>query len=190
MMLRRLEEDHFVWPAADRHQADERAAALAPGGHRHRCCAASPSAIVPSRQLSIACPARCGCQSCLIKRGAMRPVETMRNSGRCPLDSWVYPRTVTAAIPCCDSRKEVTLTRLTREEFALVLADRHIREALQRIVLQEKRVHEQQECGRDSSQAEKLLCLTRDVLCSFTEHRRLIEEELERERRLLKNSGP
>lgn len=41
MMLRRLEEDHFVWPlrlatsAADRRQADERAVALAPGGHRH-----------------------------------------------------------------------------------------------------------------------------------------------------------
>lgn len=82
------------------------------------------------------------------------------------------------------------MTHLTKEESALVLADRHIVEALQRIALQEKRVHGQQKCGRDSSQSEKLLCIMRDVLCSFTAHRRLIEEELERERRLLKTPSP
>ena len=79
---------------------------------------------------------------------------------------------------------------LTNEESALVLADRHIAEALQRIALQEKRVSDQKECGRDSSQSEQLLCIMRDILCSFTEHRRQIAEELERERRHLKTLGP
>ncbi|WP_248324108.1 hypothetical protein [Caballeronia sp. Sq4a] len=82
------------------------------------------------------------------------------------------------------------MTLLAREESALVLADRHISEALQRIALQEKRVTEQQERGQDSSQGEKLLSIMRDVLCSFMDHRRQIEEELERERRLLKTLGP
>ncbi|MBB5509043.1 hypothetical protein [Paraburkholderia atlantica] len=82
------------------------------------------------------------------------------------------------------------MTLLTMEESALALADRHIVEALQRIALQEKRVHDQQKYGRDSSQSEKLLCIMRDILCSFTEHRRQIEEELERERRLPKPLGP
>lgn len=48
------------------------------------------------------------------------------------------------------------MTLLTKEESALVLADRHIVEALQRIALQEKRVHDQQECGRGSSQSEHI----------------------------------
>jgi hypothetical protein len=79
---------------------------------------------------------------------------------------------------------------LTNEESALVLADRHIAEALQRIALQEKRVSDQKECGRDSPQSEQLLCIMRDILCSFKEHRRQIAEELERERRHLKTLGP
>jgi hypothetical protein len=81
------------------------------------------------------------------------------------------------------------MSLLTNEESALVLADRHIVEALRRIALQEKRVSDQKECGRDSSQSEHLLCIMRDILCSFTEHRRQIEEELERERRYLKTLG-
>jgi hypothetical protein len=78
---------------------------------------------------------------------------------------------------------------LRTEESALALADRHIVEALQRIALQQKRVSDQKKCGRDSSQSEQLLCIMRDILCSFTEHRRQIEEELERERRLLNTLG-
>jgi hypothetical protein len=75
------------------------------------------------------------------------------------------------------------------EESALALADRHIVEALRRIALQEKRVYAQQKNGRDSSQSEELLRIMRDILCSFTEHRRLIEIEVERERRMLKALG-
>jgi len=81
------------------------------------------------------------------------------------------------------------MTLLTTEESALMLADHHIREALQRIAMQEKRVHEQLQCGQHSLQAEELLRLMLDALCLFAEHRRQIEEELGRERRLLKNLG-
>lgn len=82
------------------------------------------------------------------------------------------------------------MTLLTKQESTLALADRHIVEALQRIARQEKRAHDQRKCGGDSSQSEKLLCIMQDVLCSFTEHRRQIYEELERERRLPKTPGP
>jgi len=75
------------------------------------------------------------------------------------------------------------------EESALTLADRHIVEALRRIALQEKRVHVHQKNGRDTSQSEELLRIMRDILYSFTEHRRLIEIEVERERRMLKALG-
>ena len=81
------------------------------------------------------------------------------------------------------------MSLLTTEEAALALADRHIGEALQRIALQEERVHEQQKHGRDSSQSETLLRIMRDILCSFSEHRRQIEEEVERQRRLLEAVG-
>jgi len=81
------------------------------------------------------------------------------------------------------------MTLMTKETSALVLADHHIVEALQRIALQERRVNDQKKCSRDSSQSEKLLCIMRDILCSFMERRRQIEEELEKERRLLNTLG-
>ena len=76
------------------------------------------------------------------------------------------------------------------KESALVLADRQIAEALRRIAQQEMRVSDQKECGRDSSHSEQLLYIMRDFLCSFTEHRRQLEEDLERERRYLKALAP
>ena len=52
------------------------------------------------------------------------------------------------------------------------------------------RVSDQKECGRDSSHSEQLLYIMRDILCSFTEHGRQLEEDLERERRYLKAVDP
>ncbi|BBQ02396.1 hypothetical protein BSFA1_75240 (plasmid) [Burkholderia sp. SFA1] len=71
-----------------------------------------------------------------------------------------------------------------------MLADRQFAEALRRIAQQEMRVSDQKEFGRDSSHSEQLLYIMRDILCSFTEHGRQLEEDLERERRYLKAVDP
>lgn len=68
----------------------------------------------------------------------------------------------------------------TEPESALSVSDRRIAEALQRIAQQEERVQFQQKNGRDSFQGERLLCVMRDILSAFIEHRRLLEAERER----------
>ena len=78
-----------------------------------------------------------------------------------------------------------TMTRLADEEFALIVADRHIADALQRIAKQERRVQDHREKGIESMHSDELLRAMREALCTFREHRRLIQEEIERQRRFL-----
>ena len=76
------------------------------------------------------------------------------------------------------------MRNLRLEENELTLADRHIADGNERIARLTRLLERQKEAGVDTDRCENLISLMQSVLETFSSHRQLIVQEIERLRQL------